>query len=71
MKALKETNKLIPISAIILTYLIVKVIYKLTGFHYDFDDGILNMSFLIDIVLWGLVYLAVLVLLKRLFTKST
>lgn len=67
----KKTNRFILVTTIVITYLIVKVIYKFTGFHYDFSDGIINFRFLIDLALWGLVYLTVNFFLRKLFSKST
>ena len=65
----KKTERNIIIVSIVITYIIVKVIYRLTGFHYDFTDGIINIRFLIDIALWGSVYLTVVFLLRKLFSS--
>jgi len=67
----KKNIRFILVSTILITYIIVKVIYKITGFHYDLADGILNIRFLIDIALWGFVYLTVYSLLKKLLLKKT
>ncbi len=67
----KKTNRFITPSTIIITYVIVNILYKLTGFHYDFTDGIANISLLIDIALWVCVYLAVNYLLRKLLLKRT
>jgi hypothetical protein len=67
----KKNNVVIPLGTIIITYIIVKILYKLTGFHYDFTDGIANKSLLIDIALWGFVYLTVNFLLRKLLLKRT
>jgi hypothetical protein len=64
----KKTNFLMPFSTIIIAYIMVKIIYKLTGFHYDFD-GIVNIKLLIDFAVWVVVYFAVDFLLKKLFSK--
>ena len=66
----KKTERNIIIVSIVITYIIVKVIYRLTGFHYDFTDGIINIRFLIDIALWGTVYLTVVFLLRKLFSSK-
>jgi hypothetical protein len=66
----KKTNRF-PLGTIIITYVIVKIVYKLTGFHYAFSDGIANINLLIDIALWGCVYLSVDLLLKKLLSKRT
>ncbi|PKP52073.1 MAG: hypothetical protein CVT92_10655 [Bacteroidetes bacterium HGW-Bacteroidetes-1] len=65
----KKTNFFIPFGTIIITYIIVKILYKLTGFHYDFTEGIVNIRLLIDLALWGFVYFSVDFLLKKLFSK--
>jgi uncharacterized membrane protein len=67
----KKTNGFIPLVTIIITYVTVKILYKLTGFQYDFSEGILNIRFLIDITLWGFIYLTVNFLLRKLFSKWT
>ncbi len=67
----KKTNRFIALGTIIITYLIVNIVYKLTGFHYDFSDGIANIRLLIDIALWGCVYFAVNFLLRKLLSKRT
>ena len=67
----KKTNRFITPGTIIITYVIVNILYKLTGFHYDFTDGIANISLLIDIALWVCVYLAVYYLLRKLLLKRT
>ena len=66
----KKANGFISLGSIIITYVIVKILYKLTGFHYDFADGIVNIRLLIDIVLWGFVYLTVNFLLRKLFHSA-
>jgi|GEM_PF-3569164 hypothetical protein len=65
----KKTNFFIPFSTILITYIIVKILYRLTGFHYDFTEGIVNIRLLIDLALWGFVYFSVDFLLKKLFSK--
>lgn len=53
-----------------LTFIIVHIIYKLTGFHYNFSEGILNLKMLIDLGLWLLIYIPVNMILDRmLLTK--
>lgn len=65
----KKTNRLILVGTIMITYIIVKIAYKLTGFHYDFTDGIANINLLIDIALWGFVYLTVNFILRKFLSK--
>jgi len=64
----KKTDRYIIIISIVITYISVKAIYRITGFHYDFTDGIINIRFLIDIALWGSVFLTVIFLLRKLFS---
>lgn len=67
----KKINRFIAFSSILITYIIVKLVCKLTGFHYDFSDGIVNVKLLIDIALWGFIYLLINYLLKKLFANRT
>ncbi|HAH58459.1 MAG TPA: hypothetical protein DCL86_09945 [Bacteroidales bacterium] len=64
----KRTGYVITIS-IIITYIIVKIVYKLTGFYYNFDEGLLNIKLLIDLSLWAVVFIAVNFLVKMVFHK--
>ena len=50
---------------IIITYIIVRIIYKLTGFSYGLSEGILNIKLLVDLCLWIIVYS----LIKGIFNK--
>jgi len=68
---LKKTNGFIAFGSLITTYILVKIVYRLTGFHYNFSDGIFNVKLLLDIALWGFIYFPVDYLLKKLFTKYT
>ncbi|MCY6485053.1 hypothetical protein OW763_11950 [Clostridium aestuarii] len=51
---------------VLITYVIVHIVYKLTGFYYNFGEGIFNFKLAIDIVLWGSIYFVVYMSLKRL-----
>lgn len=64
----KTSNLLITLFTIFVTYIIVKVVYNVSGFHYGFDDGI-SIKLFIDLALWTLVYLTISFILKRLFSK--
>jgi len=66
---LKKTNGFIAFGSLITTYILVKIVYRLTGFHYNFSDGIFNAKLLLDIALWGFIYFPVDYLLKKLSTK--
>ncbi|MBU5438427.1 hypothetical protein KQI42_10430 [Tissierella sp. MSJ-40] len=50
---------------IITTYIIVRIVYKLTGFNYSFSEGILNTKLIIDLILWIIIYVPV----KNIFDK--
>ena len=66
----KNKNGYITFGSILITYIIVKIVYVLTGFHYNFSDGIVTIKLLIDIALWGFIYFPVNYLLKRIFTHK-
>ena len=65
----KENKRTIRFSTLIITYIILKVVRLLTGFHYDFSEGLVNFKFLVDIALWVIVYYAVDFLLRKVFFK--
>lgn len=67
----KKTNRFTAFGTILLTYIIVKIVYKLIGFHYDFSDGLVNFKLLIDIALWVFIYFPVNYLLKNIFSGRT
>lgn len=66
----KKSNGFIAFGSILTTYIIVKIVYRLTGFHYELSDGIATIKLLIDIVLWLLVYFPVNYLLKKLLVDK-
>ena len=66
----KESKRKFSITTLIVTYVIVKTIRLLTGFNYDFSEGLLNLKFFIDIALWIIVYYAVDFLIRKVFFKS-
>ena len=63
--SLTKPNGFISFGTLFITYVLVKIVYKLTGFHYDFGDGIFNIKLVIDIALWVLIYFPVQFLLKK------
>ncbi len=65
----KNTSVFIAFGSALITYVIVKIVYKLTGFHYDFGEGLANFKLLIDITLWGFIYLIIYFLLRKLLSK--
>jgi uncharacterized membrane protein len=67
----KKATGFIAFGSILITWILVKTVYGITGFHYEFSDGIVNIKLLIDIVLWGIIYFPVNYLLKKLFAKQT
>ena len=67
----KKNNGFIPFISILITYIIVKIVYKLTGFHYGFDEGIVNIKLLMDLALWGLIYFTISFLVKSMFHQKT
>ena len=63
---MKKSNGAFTFIVVLITYIIVHIVYKLTGFYYNIGEGILNFKFVIDIALWGVVYFVVYMLLKKL-----
>lgn len=61
---MKEKTR--PFIVVLITYIIVHIVYKLTGFYYNIGEGILNFKFIIDIALWGVVYFVVYMVIKKL-----
>ena len=62
-------NFCISVLTIITTYIITRIIYRLTGFSYSFSDGILNIKLLIDISLWIAISLLVGFILNKVLSK--
>jgi hypothetical protein len=60
---MKKYNKPTPFIAVAITfaitYTIVRIIYKVTGFYYDFNEGLFNFKFLIDFGFWCIVYFTI------------
>ena len=48
-------NETISFITFVLTYVIVHIIYKVTGFYYSFKEGLFNFKLLIDLGLWCIV----------------
>lgn len=66
---MKKDDAIATFVTFIITYVIVHIIYKLTGFYYNFGQGLLNFKLLINIVLWCIVYFIVYMFLKKLHHK--
>ena len=66
---MKQNNGLITFITVTITYVIVNIVYKLTGFHYNVSEGIFKFKLVIDIILWGIVSFVVYVLIKMLLGK--
>jgi hypothetical protein len=60
---MKKNQGTIGFISAVLTYLITHIVYKLTGFYYNF--GQLNYKLLVDILLWCSINLIVYKALKR------
>lgn len=58
------------ILTVILTFIIAHIIYNLTGFHYNFSEGILNLKLLIDLGLWLLIYVPVNIILDKILLSK-
>lgn len=58
------------ILTVILTFIIVHIIYKLTGFHYSYAEGILNLKMLIDLGIWLIIYLPVNIILDKILLSK-
>ncbi|GEP66706.1 hypothetical protein CBE01nite_44740 [Clostridium beijerinckii] len=58
------------ILTVILTFIIVHIIYNLTGFHYNFSEVILNLKLLIDLGLWLLIYVPVNMILDKILLSK-
>lgn len=56
--------------AFIITYIITRIIYKITGFSYSFSEGILNIKLAIDLGLWIITVILVSTILNRISLKS-
>jgi len=60
---MKKNQGTIVFITAVLTYIITHIVYKLTGFYYNFSQ--LNYKLLIDISLWSSIYFIVYKSLKR------
>ncbi|AFS79471.1 hypothetical protein Curi_c24760 [Gottschalkia acidurici 9a] len=56
---MNERKKYMGISKFIIAFIIVRIIRSLTGFNYNFSEGIFNIKILIDLGLWIIVYLII------------
>jgi hypothetical protein len=68
---MKKNSMSVYFISIIISYIIVKIAYKLSGFKYDFSEGIINVRYLIHIIIWGIIYAIVYFLLKKLLPNKT
>ncbi|QNF31227.1 hypothetical protein HUW51_00275 (plasmid) [Adhaeribacter swui] len=56
---------------LVVTYIIVKVVHYLVGFHYNpFQEGLLTYKLLIDISSWGMVAALTYFLFKQLLPEK-
>ena len=69
-KTKNKNSGYILILTTIFSYIIVRIVYKLTGFYYSFDEGIFNIKLLIDLSIWLAVFIPIHFLVKRLFHKT-
>lgn len=60
----------VTILTFIATYIIVRIVYRLTGFSYSLSEGILNMKLLIDLGLWIIVFSLVGNIFRKVLVKS-
>ena len=60
----------VTILTVIATYIIVRIVYRLTGFSYSLSEGILNMKLLIDLALWIIVFFLVDNISRKMLVKS-
>lgn len=60
----------VTILTFIATYIIVRIVYRLTGFSYSLSEGILNMKLLIDLGLWIIVFFLVDNIFRKILVKS-
>ncbi len=69
---MKNNNGMLGFVRLFTTYIVVKVIHKFAGFHYDpFREGLINFKFLIDIISWGIVSASIYFLMKRLLAEKS
>ena len=66
---MKTNNGIITFTTVAITYIIIKILYKLTGFNYNISDGIFKLDLVIDIALWGIVSFIVYTLIKILLAR--
>lgn len=60
----KYISKEIFMTNFIITFIIVKIIYAITGFNYNITKEIFSIKALIDLGLWFVVYYIVSLILK-------
>lgn len=62
---MKKNEGTITFISVIVTYIIVHIVYKLTGFYYHF--GQLNYKLIVDLLLWAVIYYISYKSLKKVF----
>ena len=68
---MRKNNRLFGFVHILITYIIVKIIHKLAGFHYNlFNEDIISINFFIDIMSWVIIYGITYFIIKKLFFKE-
>ncbi|ALI99977.1 hypothetical protein [Rufibacter tibetensis] len=56
----------ISLMTLLITYIVVKVVHLLTGFNYNpFEEGLLTIKFVLDVVSWVMVYGLVYFIVKK------
>lgn len=56
--------------AILLTFLITRVVYKFTGFSYSLSQGVFNPDFMMDAGICLLLFNLVLYILEKIYRKN-
>lgn len=64
-----KKNNYIRFLTFIIAYIIVHIIYKLTGLNYNFSDG-LNIKMLIDVGLWVTIYVTINTIINRVLLSN-
>lgn len=64
---MKKGQGIIIFISTLLTYFIVHIIYKLTGFYYVF--GQINYKLFVDLLMWCVIYFIAYLSLKKLFIR--
>lgn len=54
----------------LISFVVTRIIYKIIGFHYDIQEGLFNIKFLIDLGLWIIIYNLIGFLRKKIKSKT-